>query len=116
MVVCEWCAVCNANNKGLTPIVNIRRRGGRIGAASNDRPSTLPPRFRGEVLPGNMLYSAVTQPLPLPNSQGGTFSSTLAVQSTVVRPALTCTRPGAAPGTFRSIWKGLSELDVELTT
>ena len=38
------------------------------------RPSNLPlrsRRFRGAVLPGNMLYSAVTQPRPCPAIQGG---------------------------------------------
>ena len=45
-------------------------------------------RFRGLVLPGSMLYSAVTQPRPLPAIQVGTFGSTLAVQSTVVRAGL----------------------------
>ena len=52
------------------------------------RPSTLPTsrRLRGLVLPGSMLYSAVTQPRPLPAIHGGTVGSTLAVQSTVVRP------------------------------
>jgi hypothetical protein len=44
-----------------------------------------------------MLYSAVTQPFPSPFIQGGTLSSMLAVQRTVVRPAFTITRPGAAP-------------------
>ena len=61
------------------------------------RPSTLPPRsraLRGAVLPGSMLYSAVTQPLPWPTIHGGTLSSTLAVQRTVVRPARTMTLPG----------------------
>ena len=53
------------------------------------RPSTLARSraLRGLVLPGSMLYSAVTQPLPLPVIQAGTFGSTLAVQSTVVPPA-----------------------------
>ena len=41
----------------------------------------------GLVLPGNMLYSAVSQPRPWPLSQGGTSASTAAQQSTVVRPA-----------------------------
>ena len=54
------------------------------------RPSRFPPRsrrLRGLVLPGNMLYSAVSQPRPWPLSQGGTSASTAAQQSTVVRPA-----------------------------
>ena len=62
------------------------------------RPSALR-RFRGDVLPGNMLYSAVTQPVGFSSCffQGGTDSSMLAVQSTVVRPALMRTLPGADP-------------------
>ena len=42
------------------------------------RPSTLPPRsrfLRGLVLPGSMLYSAVSQPRPLPFIQAGTSGS-----------------------------------------
>jgi hypothetical protein len=50
-------------------------------------------RFRGLVLPGSMLYSAVIQPRPLPTIQGGTLASTLAVQSTVVRPLRISTLP-----------------------
>ena len=42
-----------------------------------------------------MEYSAVTQPLPLPRIQGGTRSSTEAVQSTLVWPKVTSTDPGA---------------------
>ena len=61
------------------------------------RPSTFSPRsraFRGLVLCGSMLYSAVIQPFPLPFSQSGTLGSTLAVQSTVVLPAWMRTLPG----------------------
>ena len=42
-----------------------------------------------------MLYSAVIQPRPESFIQAGTSSSMLAVQSTVVRPALINTLPGA---------------------
>ena len=35
---------------------------------------------------GSMEYSAVTQPLPVPSRKGGTLSSTLAAQTTRVRP------------------------------
>jgi hypothetical protein len=64
------------------------------------RPSTLPPRSRAlrlPVDPGSMPYSAVSQPLPRPTRNGGTVDSTVQVQSTVVRPILTSTLPGAAP-------------------
>ena len=37
---------------------------------------------------GSMPYSAVTQPLPVLRRNGGTRSSTLAVQMTFVLPAL----------------------------
>ena len=42
-----------------------------------------------------MEYSAVTQPLPVSLRNGGTLSSTLAVQSTHVSPHLTRTLPAA---------------------
>jgi hypothetical protein len=42
-----------------------------------------------------MPYSAVTQPLPLPRSQGGTLVSTDAVHSTRVSPKLTRQLPSA---------------------
>ena len=51
--------------------------------------------LRVDVLPGNMPYSAVNQPLPEPARNGGTLASTQQVQSTVVRPMLTRTLPGA---------------------
>ncbi len=41
---------------------------------------------RTEVDLGSMAYSAVTQPRPVPRRKGGTFSSTVAVQSTLVSP------------------------------
>ena len=62
------------------------------------RPSTLPPLSRAlrvEVLPGSMLYSAVSQPLPVPTRNGGTVGSTQQVHSTIVRPMRTRTLPGA---------------------
>ncbi len=43
--------------------------------------------------PGSSEYSAVTQPLPPPRSQGGTRSSTDAVHSTLVFPIDTSTDP-----------------------
>ena len=45
--------------------------------------------------PGSIEYSAVTQPLPVPRSHGGTRSSTDAVHSTRVRPNSTSTEPVA---------------------
>src|SRR5690348_5688627 len=59
-----------------------------------------PPRaasrcVRSVVARGNMPYSAVTQPWPLPRSHGGTRSSTLAVHNTRVSPKLTSTEPSA---------------------
>ena len=63
------------------------------------RPDCLPAvtsrRERVLVERGNILYSAVTQPLPLPFKNGGTRSSTLAVQMTLVLPKLTNTEPSA---------------------
>ena len=50
------------------------------------------------VLPGNMAYSAVIQPRCWSAIHGGTCAATLAVQSTVVRPAWTSTLPGDGPG------------------
>src|SRR5687768_15664256 len=44
---------------------------------------------------GNMPYSAVTQPLPLPFRNAGTRSSTLAVHSTCVCPTWISTEPSA---------------------
>src|SRR3954469_25906791 len=44
---------------------------------------------------GSIPYSAVTQPLPLLRRNGGTRSSTLAVQMTLVCPALISTDPSA---------------------
>ena len=56
------------------------------------RPPTLPARasrvVRVDVARGSMPYSAVTQPLPVPRRNGGTRSSTDAVQMTRVRPDL----------------------------
>ena len=51
------------------------------------------------MLPGSMLYSAVTHPLGTSSFffHGGSESSMLAVQRTVVRPALMRTLPGALP-------------------
>jgi hypothetical protein len=42
-----------------------------------------------------MPYSAVTQPVPWPLSQGGTLGSTEAVQTTRVSPKQTSTEPSA---------------------
>ena len=42
-----------------------------------------------------MPYSAVSQPSPLPRLSGGTFSSTDAVQSTLVSPNAMSTEPSA---------------------
>ena len=63
------------------------------------RPPTLPGgrlalRAR-EVARGSMPYSAVTQPLPELRRNGGTRSSTLAVQITFVRPTSISTEPSA---------------------
>ena len=48
---------------------------------------------RVEVALGSMEYSAVTQPLPVLRRNGGTRSSTLAVQITLVSPNSTRTEP-----------------------
>ena len=42
---------------------------------------------------GSIAYSAVTQPFPLPSRNGGTFSSTEAVQMTCVSPNATSAEP-----------------------
>ena len=61
------------------------------------RPPTFPDEasrvVRVVVARGSMPYSAVTQPLPLLRRNGGTRSSTLAVQITLVRPASMSTEP-----------------------
>ncbi len=44
---------------------------------------------RNCVARGSMAYSAVSQPEPPPRRNGGTFSSTLAVQITRVAPQVT---------------------------
>ena len=44
---------------------------------------------------GSMAYSAVTQPWPLPRRKPGTRSSTVAAQSTRVRPISTRAEPSA---------------------
>ena len=69
------------------------------------RPDCLPLAASREprvcVARGSMPYSAVTQPTPLPLRKGGTFSSTLAVQSTLVCPISTSTEPSA----WRVYWR-----------
>ncbi len=66
---------------------------------SSVRPPCLPRAasrcIRSWVERGSMPYSAVTQPSPLPRKNGGTFSSTLAVQRTRVSPKATSTEPSA---------------------
>ena len=57
------------------------------------RPASRPVRV--EVARGSMPYSAVTQPWPLPRRNGGTRSSTDAVQITRVSPTSTRTAPSA---------------------
>src|SRR5690606_32335738 len=66
--------------------------------------------LRGAVLPGSMLYSAVTQPTGFSASrlQGGTSFSMLAVHRMVVCPALMSRLPGAALRKGRSIVTGRS--------
>src|SRR6476659_5209591 len=63
------------------------------------RPPTLPALasrwVRVEVARGSIPYSAVTQPLPWLRRNGGTRSSTLAVQITLVRPTSIKTDPSA---------------------
>jgi len=63
------------------------------------RPPTLPSdasrRMRVFVDRGSMPYSAVTQPLPVPRRNGGTRSSSEAVQITRVRPTSISTDPSA---------------------
>src|SRR5262245_52156338 len=63
------------------------------------RPPTLPALasrcVRVDVARGSMPYSAVTQPLPVLRRNGGTRSSMLAVQTTLVRPTSMSTDPSA---------------------
>jgi hypothetical protein len=63
------------------------------------RPPTFPALdsrcVRVLVARGSMPYSAVTQPLPVLRRNGGTRSSTLAVQITLVRPTSISTDPSA---------------------
>ena len=51
--------------------------------------------MREPVERGNMPYSAVTQPFPVPLRKGGVFSSMLAVQMTLVSPNSINTDPSA---------------------
>ena len=44
---------------------------------------------------GNMAYSAVTQPRPVPRRNGGTLFSTVAAQMTLVLPASISAEPSA---------------------
>ncbi len=81
----------------------------RLTAARRERPirrwiSTVRPdcfpaaasrRTRELVAPGNMPYSAVTQPLPVPFNHGGVRSSRLAVQITLVSPNSISVDPAA---------------------
>ena len=59
--------------------------------------------FRARVDDGNIAYSAVTQPRPVPLRNEGTFSSTHAVHSTHVSPCFINTEPGACFVNFRTI-------------
>src|SRR6266513_1966957 len=61
-----------------------------------------PSASRSSVARGSMPYSAVTQPLPWPLSQGGSRSSSVAVTSTWVSPNLTIQEPSAYLTTPRS--------------
>ena len=65
-----------------------------IGAGNFPRPPVLRPD-RVCVDRGSMPYSAVTQPLPCPSRNDGTFSSTDAVQMTRVSPNAISTDPSA---------------------
>ncbi len=58
-------------------------------------PSAASRRIRVFVERGNIPYSAVSQPCPLPFRNSGTPSSTLAVQTTRVWPASISTEPSA---------------------
>ena len=59
------------------------------------RPVAASRLVRSPVARGSMPYSAVNQPRPLPFSQRGTDSSTVAVQTTRVSPNSTSTDPSA---------------------
>src|SRR6266581_3954371 len=74
------------------------------------RPLTRPSRsreLRVWVARGNILYSAVTHPWPLPSRNGGTFSSILAAHSTRVFPASINTDPRRSPGNLPSGAQGV---------
>ena len=66
------------------------------------RPFAASRPMRSADEPGSSEYSAVTHPFPPPRSQGGTRSSTEAVQSTFVRPVVTSTEPAAKTVKSRS--------------
>ena len=70
-----------------------RRAAGSRGCGRPVRPASRPVRV--DVARGSMPYSAVTQPCPLPRRNGGTRSSTEAVQITRVSPTSTSTAPSA---------------------
>ena len=79
------------------------------------RPLATSRGFRSPVEPGSIPYSAVTQPRPRPRIQGGTASSTEAVQITRVRPTeiralpwAVSTKPGRI-STGRS-WSGAASV------
>ncbi len=57
---------------------------------------------------GNMAYSAVTQPVPLPLRKGGTLSSTLAAHNTRVLPTSISADPSANLWTPGVMLTGLS--------
>src|SRR5882724_7717492 len=77
---------------------------------SCERP--LGPRFsrfmRVLVERGSMPYSAVTQPSPCPLRNGGTLSSTVAVQITLVAPNSTSTEPSGCTRKSRASAMGRS--------
>ncbi len=74
-------------------------------------PRTASRGVRSAVAAGSMLYSAVSQPAPLPRRQPGTPSTDLAVHSTWVSPRRTMTEPSANFATSRSMDSGRSSSD-----
>ncbi len=59
------------------------------------RPLLMSRGVRSCVARGNIAYSALTQPVPCPRMNGGTRSSTDAVQCTAVFPHLRIREPSA---------------------
>ena len=92
-------SICRVRSPSASRSVTARRLRPIRRWISCVRPDCLPRAasrsVRVLVERGSMPYSAVSQPWPLPFRNGGTLSSTLAVQSTRVSPHSISTEPSA---------------------